>query len=86
MGRYIIDRPIIAWGISIIIMLAGALAVLKLPVSLYPEVAPPAVEISASYPGASAKVVEDSLTQIIEQNMTCIDGVISFSSNSSANG
>ncbi|MFG6110753.1 multidrug efflux RND transporter permease subunit SmeE [Stenotrophomonas nematodicola] len=86
MARYFIDRPIFAWVIAIIIMLAGALAVVKLPVSMYPEVAPPAVEISATYPGASAKVVEDSVTQIIEQNMKGIDGLIYFSSNSSANG
>ncbi|WP_296253873.1 efflux RND transporter permease subunit, partial [uncultured Stenotrophomonas sp.] len=69
MARFFIDRPIFAWVIAIIIMLAGALAMLKLPLSMYPEVAPPAVSISASYPGASAKVVEDSVTQIIEQNM-----------------
>ncbi len=86
MARFFIDRPIFAWVIAIIIMLAGGLAVLKLPVSMYPEVAPPAVEISASYPGASAKVVEDSVTQIIEQNMKGLDGLIYFSSNSSANG
>ncbi|WP_313440505.1 multidrug efflux RND transporter permease subunit SmeE [Stenotrophomonas sp.] len=86
MARFFIDRPIFAWVIAIIIMLAGALAVVKLPVSMYPEVAPPAVEISATYPGASAKVVEDSVTQIIEQNMKGLDGLIYFSSNSSANG
>ncbi|GAB3063864.1 multidrug efflux RND transporter permease subunit SmeE [Stenotrophomonas tumulicola] len=86
MARFFIDRPIFAWVIAIIIMLAGALAVLTLPVSMYPEVAPPAVEISATYPGASAKVVEDSVTQIIEQNMKGLDGLIYFSSNSSANG
>ncbi|WP_079223415.1 MULTISPECIES: multidrug efflux RND transporter permease subunit SmeE [Stenotrophomonas] len=86
MARFFIDRPIFAWVIAIIIMLAGALAVMKLPVSMYPEVAPPAVEISATYPGASAKVVEDSVTQIIEQNMKGLDGLIYFSSNSSANG
>ena len=86
MARFFIDRPIFAWVIAIIIMLAGALAVTSLPVSMYPEVAPPAVEISASYPGASAKVVEDSVTQIIEQNMKGLDGLIYFSSNSSANG
>ena len=86
MARFFIDRPIFAWVIAIIIMLAGALAVIKLPVSMYPEVAPPAVEISATYPGASAKVVEDSVTQIIEQNMKGLDGLIYFSSNSSANG
>ncbi|MDU1942306.1 MAG: efflux RND transporter permease subunit, partial [Cronobacter sakazakii] len=78
--------PIFAWVIAIIIMLAGGLALFKLPVSMYPNVAPPAVEISATYPGASAKVVEDSVTQIIEQNMKGLDGLIYFSSNSSSNG
>jgi len=86
MARFFIDRPIFAWVIAIIIMLAGALAMLKLPISMYPDVAPPAVSISASYPGASAKVVEDSVTQIIEQNMKGLDGLIYFSSNSSSNG
>ncbi|PZU26794.1 MAG: hydrophobe/amphiphile efflux-1 family RND transporter [Stenotrophomonas sp.] len=86
MARFFIDRPIFAWVIAIIIMLAGALAMLKLPISMYPEVAPPAVSISASYPGASAKVVEDSVTQIIEQNMKGLDGLMYFSSNSSSNG
>ncbi len=86
MARFFIDRPIFAWVIAIIIMLAGALAVTKLPISMYPEVAPPAVEISATYPGASAKVVEDSVTQIIEQNMKGLDGLIYFSSESSASG
>jgi len=86
MARFFIDRPIFAWVIAIIIMLAGVLAMLKLPISMYPEVAPPAVSISANYPGASAKVVEDSVTQIIEQNMKGLDGLIYFSSNSSSNG
>ena len=86
MARFFIDRPIFAWVIAIIIMLAGALAMLKLPISMYPEVAPPAVSISANYPGASAKVVEDSVTQIIEQNMKGLDGLMYFSSNSSSNG
>ena len=86
MARFFIDRPIFACVIAIIIMLAGALAIFKLPISMYPEVAPPAVEISANYPGASAKVVEDSVTQIIEQNMKGLDGLMYFSSNSSSNG
>ena len=86
MARFFIDRPIFAWVIAIIIMLAGTLAMLKLPISMYPEVAPPSVEISATYPGASAKVVEDSVTQIIEQNMKGLDGLLYFSSNSSSNG
>ena len=86
MARFFIDRPIFAWVISIIIMLAGSLAIFKLPVSMYPTIAPPSVEIRANYPGASAKVVEDSVTQIIEQNMKGLDGLIYFSSNSSSNG
>ena len=86
MARFFIDRPIFAWVIAIIIMLAGLLAMLKLPISMYPEVAPPSIEISANYPGASAKVVEDSVTQIIEQNMKGLDGLLYFSSNSAANG
>ncbi|MGV8960753.1 MAG: multidrug efflux RND transporter permease subunit SmeE [Stenotrophomonas sp.] len=86
MARFFIDRPVFAWVIAIIIMLAGALSLFTLPVSMYPEVAPPAVAISANYPGASAKVVEDSVTQIIEQNMKGLDGLIYFSSNSSSNG
>ena len=86
MARFFIDRPIFAWVIAIIIMLAGILAMLKLPISMYPAVAPPSVEVSATYPGASAKVVEDSVTQIIEQNMKGLDGLVYFSSNSAANG
>ena len=86
MARFFIDRPIFAWVIAIIIMLAGLLSLLRLPISMYSEVAPPAVEIRATYPGASAKVVEDSVTQIIEQNMKGLDGLLYFSSNSAANG
>ncbi|GGJ97604.1 efflux RND transporter permease subunit [Luteimonas terricola] len=86
MARFFIDRPIFAWVIAIIIMLAGALSIFSLPVSMYPTVAPPSVEIRATYPGASAKVVEDSVTQIIEQNMKGLDGLMYFSSQSSSNG
>ncbi|MDY0973787.1 efflux RND transporter permease subunit [Massilia sp. CFBP9012] len=86
MARYFIDRPIFAWVIAIIIMLAGGLAMVNLPVSMYPTIAPPTVEIQATYPGASAKVVEDSVTQIIEQNMKGLDGLLYMSANSSANG
>ncbi|NLS13060.1 efflux RND transporter permease subunit [Vibrio sp. SM6] len=73
MARYFIDRPIFAWVIAIIIMLAGAFAITSLPVSQYPSIAPPTVMITASYPGASAKTVEDSVTQVIEQRMTGLD-------------
>ncbi|GHD69220.1 multidrug efflux RND transporter permease subunit [Luteimonas padinae] len=86
MARFFIDRPIFAWVIAIIIMLAGALSITSLPVSMYPTVAPPSIKISATYPGASAKVVEDSVTQIIEQNMKGLDGLMYFSSQSSSNG
>ncbi len=63
MARFFIDRPIFAWVIALVIMLAGSLAIIKLPVAQYPSIAPPAVGISASYPGASAKTVEDSVTR-----------------------
>ncbi|NLA67633.1 MAG: efflux RND transporter permease subunit, partial [Gammaproteobacteria bacterium] len=86
MARFFIDRPIFAWVIAIIIMLAGALSITSLPVSMYPTVAPPAVEIRAMYPGASAQVLEDSVTQVIEQNMKGLDGLMYFSAQSSSNG
>ncbi|GLR65270.1 efflux RND transporter permease subunit [Marinospirillum insulare] len=86
MARFFIDRPVFAWVIAIIIMLAGGLAVFNLPVSMYPPVAPPSIDIRASYPGASAQVVENSVTQVIEQNLTGLDGLLYFSSNSSSNG
>ena len=86
MSRFFIDRPIFAWVIALIIMLAGALAITRLPVSRYPNIAPPTVSIIASYPGASAKTVEDSVTQIIEQNLTGLDGLLYFSSTSDNDG
>ncbi|MGI2258513.1 efflux RND transporter permease subunit [Shewanella sp. GXUN23E] len=73
MARYFIDRPIFAWVIAIIIMLAGVMAIKGLPVSQYPSIAPPTVAIKANYPGASAKTVEDTVTQVIEQRMTGLD-------------
>jgi multidrug efflux pump subunit AcrB len=73
MARFFIDRPIFAWVIAIVIMLAGTLSIIRLPISQYPEIAPPAVTITARYPGASAKTIEDSVTQIIEQNMNGLD-------------
>ncbi|MGB6054585.1 MAG: efflux RND transporter permease subunit, partial [Burkholderiaceae bacterium] len=86
MARFFIDRPIFAWVIAIIIMLAGALSITQLPISQYPTIAPPTVTINAVYPGASAKVVQDSVTQIIEQNMKGLDGLLYFSSTSDASG
>lgn len=86
MSRFFIDRPIFAWVIAIVIMLAGVLAIPNLPINQYPDIAPPTVSISANYPGASAKTVEDSVTQIIEQKMTGLDGLLYFSSTSSSSG
>ncbi|MCD1126918.1 efflux RND transporter permease subunit [Jinshanibacter sp. LJY008] len=86
MAKFFIDRPIFAWVIAIIIMLAGTLALVQLPVSQYPSIAPPAVSISASYPGADAKTVQDSVTQVIEQNMNGIDNLMYMSSTSDSAG
>ncbi|MEO6698271.1 MAG: efflux RND transporter permease subunit, partial [Paraperlucidibaca sp.] len=86
MSRFFIDRPIFAWVIAILIMLAGLLSIENLPVSQYPSIAPPSISISGSYPGASAKTVEDSVTQVIEQKMQGIDGLSYLSSSSDSNG
>ena len=86
MSRFFIDRPIFAWVIAIAIMLAGILAIPNLPIAQYPDIAPPTISISATYPGASAKTVEDSVTQIIEQKMTGLDGLQYMSSTSSSAG
>jgi multidrug efflux pump len=86
MSRFFIDRPIFAWVIAIVIMLAGVLAIRTLPVSQYPPIAPPAVSISATYPGASAKTVEDTVTQVIEQKMKGIDHLAYMSSASDSSG
>ena len=74
MARFFINRPVFAWVIAIMIMLAGLLAIHTLPVSQYPTIAPPAVSIDASYPGADASTTERAVTQIIEQNMVGLDG------------
>ncbi|MFB0875142.1 MULTISPECIES: efflux RND transporter permease subunit [unclassified Sphingobium] len=86
LSRYFIDRPIFAWVIAIGIMLAGLGAMLSLPIAQYPDIAPPGVSVSATYPGASAETVESSVTQVIEQQLTGVDGLMYFSSSSSSNG
>ena len=86
MAQFFIGRPIFAWVIAIIIMLAGGLSITQLPVSMYPDIAPPTVNINAFYPGASARVVEDSVTQVIEQNMKGLDGLLYMAATSSGNG
>ncbi len=86
MSRFFIDRPIFAWVIAIVIMLAGVLSIIGLPIAQYPAIAPPAVAISGTYPGASAKTVEDSVTQVIEQKMKGVDGLHYMSSSSDSSG
>jgi multidrug efflux pump len=86
MARFFIDRPIFAWVIAIIIMLAGILSITQLPISRYPTIAPPSVTVNAFYPGASAQTVEDSVTQIVEQNMKGLDGLLYMASTSESNG
>lgn len=86
MAKFFIDRPIFAWVIAIIIMIAGAISLVSLPVQQYPSIAPPEIRISANYPGASAQTLEDSVTQVIEQNMTGLDGMLYMSSQSNSSG
>ena len=86
MSRFFIDRPVFAWVISIIIMLAGAISITRLPVEQYPNIAPPSVSITAIYPGASAETLENSVTQVIEQSLTGIDYLRYFSSSSDSSG
>ncbi|MFL6779452.1 MAG: efflux RND transporter permease subunit [Sphingomicrobium sp.] len=86
MSRVFIDRPIFAWVIAILIMLLGLGAISKLPIAQYPDVAPPQVNIRASYPGASAQTLQDSVTQILEQQLTGLDGMLYFQSSSSSRG
>ncbi|WP_332853689.1 efflux RND transporter permease subunit [Duganella sp. S19_KUP01_CR8] len=86
MSRFFIDRPIFAWVVAIVIMLSGVIAILGLPVAQYPSIAPPSISISGSYPGASAKTVEDAVTQVIEQKMKGIDGLRYMSSSSDGTG
>ena len=86
MAKFFIDRPIFAWVLAIILMLAGALAVINLPVAQYPTIAPPAIAINATYPGADAQTVQDTVTQVIEQNMNGLDNLMYMSSTSDSAG
>ncbi|WP_145538713.1 multidrug efflux RND transporter permease AcrD [Yersinia kristensenii] len=86
MANFFIDRPIFAWVLAIILCLTGALAISTLPVEQYPNLAPPNVRISASYPGASAQTLENTVTQVIEQSMTGLDNLLYMSSQSSSAG
>lgn len=86
LSRFFLDRPVFAWVIAIILMLAGLLAIYYLPISQYPPIAPPSIAIDSFYPGASAQTVEDSVTQIIEQKMTGYDNLLYMSAQSSSSG
>ena len=86
MSRFFIDRPIFAWVIAIVITLAGLLSIFTLPVEQYPNIAPPSVSIRATYTGASAETTENSVTQVIEQNMTGLDNLLYMSSSSTSAG
>lgn len=86
MSKFFIDRPVFAWVIAIVVMLAGGLSLFKLPVNQYPDVAPPAIGIIASYPGASAQTVQDTVTQVIEQQLNGLDGLRYIRSESNTDG
>ena len=86
MSHFFINRPIFAWALAIMVMLAGVLAIRALPVAQYPSIAPPAISVSASYPGASARTLEDTVTQVIEQKMKGLDGLMYMSSTSESSG
>lgn len=86
MANFFIDRPVFAWVLAIVVMLAGVMALTQLPVAVYPRLAPPSVGISANYPGASAKTLEDTVTQVIEQQMNGLDHLAYMSATSSGSG
>ncbi|OZI35796.1 hydrophobe/amphiphile efflux-1 family RND transporter [Bordetella genomosp. 1] len=86
MAKFFIDRPVFAWVIAIVLMLAGALSILNLPVAQYPNIAPPSIAINVTYPGASAQTVQDTVVQVIEQQMNGIDNLQYISSESNSDG
>ncbi|MNF92591.1 Toluene efflux pump membrane transporter TtgB [compost metagenome] len=86
MSRFFIDRPIFAWVIALAIMLGGALAIRSLSVNQYPNIAAPAVMITVTYPGASAQTVQDTVLQVIEQQLNGLDGLRYISSAANSDG
>src|SRR5690606_30181713 len=86
MSRFFIDRPIFAWVIAISVMIMGLLSMASLPISQFPNVAPPSIRIGATYPGASAETLENTVTQVIEQQLKGLDGLRYMSSSSDSSG
>ena len=86
LSRFFIDRPVFAWVIAVVIMLAGGIAAFSLPIEQYPAIAPPSVVINATYPGADSESLQNSVTQVIEQQLTGLDNLLYFSSQSNADG
>ena len=86
MSRFFIDRPVFAWVIAIFIMLAGALSITSLPIAQFPRLAPPAISVITTYPGASAKTLEDTVTQVIEQKLNGIDNLRYIEAESTSTG
>ncbi|CDG81933.1 efflux RND transporter permease subunit [Janthinobacterium agaricidamnosum] len=86
MAKFFIDRPVFAWVIALFILLGGALSITQLPVAQYPTIAPPSIVITATYPGATAQILDDSVTSVIEQEMNGADGLDYVESQSEANG
>ena len=85
-SKFFIDRPVAAWVIAIMIIIAGAICLPRMKIARFPEVAPPSISISTNYSGASAQTVENSVAQIIEQEMTGLDGLLYFSTTSTSDG
>ncbi|MDQ2971869.1 MAG: efflux RND transporter permease subunit, partial [Pseudomonadota bacterium] len=86
MPQFFIGRPIFAWVIAILITLGGSIAILNLPIEAYPQIAPPSVQVRANYSGANAQVIQGTVTQVIEQNLSGIDNLLYFTSSSSSTG
>jgi hydrophobe/amphiphile efflux-1 (HAE1) family protein len=86
LSRFFVDRPVFAWVLAVVIMLAGGIAAFSLPIEQYPAIAPPSVVISATYPGADSESLQSSVTQVIEQQLTGLDNLLYFSSQSNADG
>ena len=86
LSRFFLDRPVFAWVIAIVMMVAGCLAIYSLPISQYPPIAPPSIAIDSFYAGASAETVENSVTQIIEQKMTGFDKMLYLKATSDSAG